>query len=83
MYSNYNGVFTLTFKQSMQYFFISRPLLIRFMVHYDITKDLNMFLSFPDQAIPLTLKNDSRIILGSNQKNLSALRLGKKLCILI
>ena len=31
------------------------------MINYDIDKDLNIFLSFPDQAIPLTLKNYFRL----------------------
>ena len=36
-----------------------------FMVNYDINKDFNIFISFPDQATPLTLKNNSRIIFVS------------------
>ena len=45
------------------------------MINYDIDKDLNIFLLFPDQATPLTFKNNLRIVLGSNpekSKNMKA-----------
>ena len=47
-------------------FIISGPLLI--MINYDINKErfeyipLNIFLLFPDQATPLTHKNNVKII---------------------
>ena len=37
-------------------FIISLPLLIRFMVNYDIHRDSNIFLSLPNEAIPLKVK---------------------------
>ena len=49
------------------------------MINHDINKDLNTFLSFPDQAIPLTLKHKLRMILGSEPEKLGLLKLGKSL----
>ena len=40
------------------------------MINYDIDKDLSIFLSLPDQATLLTLKNNLRIILISKPENL-------------
>ena len=37
-------------------FIISVPLLICFTINYDIKKNLNMFLSFPDQAFKNNLR---------------------------
>ena len=61
MYLSYNGAFRLMFDKSIQYLFF----LVLFMISYDINKDFNISLSFPDQATPLTFKNNLRIILSS------------------
>ena len=39
-------------------FIVSGLLLICFMVNYDSDKDLNIFLSLPNEATPLTLRNN-------------------------
>ena len=61
MYSSHNGAFISTFGQSIKYL-----IYLLFLVNYDFDKYLNIFLSFPDQAKPLTLKNKLRIMLGLN-----------------
>ena len=65
MYPGYNVIFRLTFGQSIQYL-LFLVLFICFTINYDIGKEFNVVLSFPDQATPLTLKNNLKIILGSN-----------------
>ena len=51
-------------------FNISGPLLICFMINYDISKDLNTFILFPDQGTPLILTNNLRIILDSKPEKI-------------
>ena len=53
------------------------------MVNYDINKDLSIFLSFPDQATPLTPKNNARIFLGSQPEKFKNIEARKKLGIVI
>ena len=55
-------------------FVISRPPLICFMVNNDINKYLNTFLSFPNQATPLKLRNNLNLALVSSQKDLRIFR---------
>ena len=57
----------------------SGPFLTCFMVNYDNNKDLNLFLSFPDQATPLILTNNLRIILGSKPEKFKNIKARKKL----
>ena len=61
----------------------SGTLLICFIIFYDVNKDLNSLLSFPDEAIPLKLKSDLRIILDLKPEKLRISRLGKNLGVLI
>ena len=58
--------------------FIISGLLICFMINYDINKDMDIFLSFPDQATPSTLKNNLRTILGSKPDKLKNIEAQKK-----
>ena len=69
MHLNYNRVLDERLNNTI--FIIPGPLLICFMITYGISKDLNKFLPFPDQATPLTLKINLRIILGSKQEDVS------------
>ena len=60
-HSSYNGIFRLTvlhFRLTEHSIYYSVLLLICFMINYDSNKDLNLFLSFPDQTTHLTLKNN-------------------------
>ena len=52
------------------------------MINYDVDKDLNIFLSFPDQATPLTLENNLGIILGSTPEKKKNIESRKKLGVL-
>ena len=55
------------------------PLLICLMINYDINKDLNISLSFPDEATALTLKNNLRITLGSKLEKFKNIEARRKL----
>ena len=56
----------------------SGTLLICCIIIYDVNKDLNTLLSFPDQAIPLKLKNDLRIILDLKPEKTKNIETRKK-----
>ena len=49
------------------------------MIIYDIDKDLNVSLSFPDHATLLTLKTYLSIILGSKQKKFNNIEAWKEI----
>ena len=49
------------------------------MINDDINKDLNIFLSLPDRATPLTLQNNIRVILGSKPEKFKNIEARKKL----
>ena len=49
------------------------------MIIYDIDKDLNVSLSFPDDATLLTLKTYLSIILGSKQKKFKNIEAWKEI----
>ena len=48
-----------------------------------VNMDLNILILFLGEVVPLVLKNNSRIILGSNLKNLRGLKLSDSSDILV
>ena len=63
-------------------FIASGSLSICLIVNYDIDKDLNIFLSLPNEATPMKLKNNLMIILGSKPENFMNIKARKSLVFL-